>query len=383
MPRFLLPILISLLLAGAAQAEEKRLRIVSYNLWGIPRTSPARSARFPLIPKAVHALKPDVVLFQELWLPEDSRQIQAAMRDLGYRFLARPGEGLFSSGLLIASRHKILTTSFRHYSLGGFAHELWHGDFYGGKGVLRVRIETALGPVDIADTHLHARYGDPFYIPTQVSQALELSAALAAADGVPLILGGDLNARAGELPFRVLKSAAGLRGAHSKMGIDAVLLRDGRDLKLRADQFRYALTKPRPLRDGRQGRLSDHRAAVADISLLPGNGVELPSGRLDANLIEEARSLFAREISASQARGALFFLAAFLAATLAALAIRRRQKLSAEPRDRARRRAFLAAVSVVFLALAFLLLRGVEEVAYRRGIARAISALDSHAGRKP
>ena len=69
--------------APAAYAEEATLKVLTYNIWGIPIITPARSARVEAIGDAIAELAPDLVTLQEVWLEEDAEALRGALEKIG------------------------------------------------------------------------------------------------------------------------------------------------------------------------------------------------------------------------------------------------------------------------------------------------------------
>ncbi|MEZ0227738.1 MAG: endonuclease/exonuclease/phosphatase family protein [Planctomycetota bacterium] len=178
--------------------------------------------------------------------------------------------GLVGSGLHISSRFPIREASFLRYACGGQPWKVRHGDFYGGKGIARVRVETLLGPLDVACTHMHAVYKDEKeYLATRTAEALEAAEFLVEKDGVPLVLGADLNATKGSLPFELFAHGAGLTELPAEDRIDWVIARSGAAVRARITSYERALTGPVALSDGQTRPLSDHEARLAVVTLEP------------------------------------------------------------------------------------------------------------------
>lgn len=274
-----------LLLAALARAEEPPVvRVVSMNLWGVPGT-PDRAARMKAFGPAVAALKPHVVALQEVWLDGDQELVVQGLAAAGLVHARRFPGPRFGSGLVVASVWPLAGERFTPFELGGKPHAPWHGDWWGGKGVAVLRVATPHGPLLLADTHLHASYGSDEYLPTQVAQALQVGEACGPFGAAPppalfdparppLVLLGDLNARAGTPAFEVVCARAGLRppGTGQALGIDWVLLRDGGGLALRAKKVEHVLDQPVDLGHGVKARLSDHPGVLAELQLVRRTG---------------------------------------------------------------------------------------------------------------
>jgi endonuclease/exonuclease/phosphatase family metal-dependent hydrolase len=253
---------------ATVEAESIRLRVVTFNAWDLPVVSSDRAARIERMGLAVAALSPDVVAFQELWVDDDAKKVMSDLARGGLVYTQRFPSGLAGSGLHIASRFPISESTFLPYTLGGKPQKPWHGDWYGSKGIGRITVETPIGPIEFADTHLHATYDDSGeYVPVQIAQALEAAEFLQAAGDRPLVLGGDLNADSSSPPFRILASRAGLGSIARAPGIDWILFRSGTSVGMRVVESREVLDTPFDAGDGRLVNLSDHHGVLAVLEL--------------------------------------------------------------------------------------------------------------------
>lgn len=252
-----------------ARAESLELRVVTYNVWGIPLITPSRAARIAAIGPALAALEPDLVTLQEVWLDEDAEVLATALRSAGLGHVRRLRSPIGAdSGLLVASRYPILEDDFGPFRAGGLPEIPWHLDWAAQKGVGRVRIRTPLGELDFGATHMQATYGSDDYLFVQLSQVLDAVERLGPIGlgerRPPLILAGDLNAPFHALPFRLLASALELRSVQAKSGIDAILYGTGEGATLERMAAREVLTEAVPLADGSVRPMSDHPAVLAD-----------------------------------------------------------------------------------------------------------------------
>ena len=183
-----------LLGSGEARAASLELQVVSYNVYMVPITAPARAERLEKLPDEIAELSPDVVLLQEVWSEADSASLEASLKRRGLSHVFRAASAApfayASSGMLIASRYPITAAQRRSFSLGRYPHTPYHLDWIGRKGALDVRIQTPLGPVRFVDTHLQASYRTGSYEPVRISQALELASWLTDTS-LPLVVAGD------------------------------------------------------------------------------------------------------------------------------------------------------------------------------------------------
>jgi endonuclease/exonuclease/phosphatase family metal-dependent hydrolase len=353
-----------------AHAQEIQLRVVTYNAWDLPGVATNIRERVARIGPALAALKPDLVSFQELWVDADAERVARDLAAAGLVHTRRFPSGLVGSGLMVASVFPITSASFLRYELGGKPQKPWHGDFYGGKGIARVRLETPLGPLDLADTHLHASYdASGEYELFQVAEALEAADFLAGSDA-PLVLGGDLNVGRRSRALGLLEARAGLTRAAPDLGIDWILTRPGRTVSVRCLETKRVLDAPVDLGNGRQAKLSDHDGTLAVLTLAPASAAllsatpVLPREHLEADVLP----LVTAAIAASRTRSLAFSAIAVVPLVLAGLVLRAR-----------RRRRWLRALAALplLVASAALLALGLAYEPYeRRGLEAARTRLE-------
>jgi endonuclease/exonuclease/phosphatase family metal-dependent hydrolase len=319
---FLCTFLFALCGASVSRAAPLRLRVLTFNAWAVPVVSDERQARIQRVGQAVAELGPDVVAMQEVWTDEDARSIEGALKATRLqhvRFFASSAPvGFGSTGLLIASVYPLADVAYEPFALGTRPHTPWHLDWVAAKGVIRARIETPLGAVLVANTHLQASYRTGNYVPVRIGQMLQIANFLgpfgprppAGADEPPVILAGDLNAAPSTVEFQLLASAAGLRPATPDFDIDAVLYRRGTALAMRPVQVSTVMDTPVDLGNGTHDRLSDHPGILVDFELsacgdCTDNG-EAPA-KPPQELVTDARAILQAEMALceSQARWSL------------------------------------------------------------------------------
>jgi endonuclease/exonuclease/phosphatase family metal-dependent hydrolase len=252
----------------AAHAEAPvRMRIVSWNVWGVPVITPALDERIAAAPEALLTLEPDVVCLQELWEARHAESVARGLAAKGLRHFRRFEGPDGRTGLFIASKWALLDARFRPFSLGGTPHSLWHLDWMVEKGVASVTLETPAGPLRLENTHLHAQYRTDEYGPERLAQAVELLLGGSERRNEALIVSGDFNGRGDELPRRALRDLGELDDAIPASSEDSVYARSGRDLSIRITGTKIALAETRRLKSGETLPLSDHAAVVVDLEL--------------------------------------------------------------------------------------------------------------------
>lgn len=189
------------------EAPEGKLRLVTWNVWGLPGVTPHRRDRIRGVAKVVAGTGADIACFQEVFLETDRRTLCETLAEAGlrhYRYFASPAAG---SGLLTVSRHPILDAQFHRFAEQGNPLALNHGDWWAGKGIGTVTVDvTRFGKVQVMNTHLHARYGSDRYRTLrehQLQETADLAASRSSA-GCPTFLLGDLNFRRHEPYWRNL-----------------------------------------------------------------------------------------------------------------------------------------------------------------------------------
>lgn len=283
LPLTLACLLLALWCAPSQAKDRERLRVVNWNVWGLPwGISDAREARLERVAPAVLALEPDLVCLQEVWVEEDGLALIEAFKAGGLEHHAFESSGLLGSGLLIASRYPIQATRYEAFELTGKLHKVWHGDAWARKGALEVRVKTPLGGLRVVNTHLHASYKGDEYTALQIAQAAQLGHFLGdfginppqrGGDSarIPLLLLGDLNFRRGEGAFEVLNGIAALDAPSDKLlEIEWLLTRNGGDVQVKVRKLAHALTEEVELGEGSLAPLSDHPALVCDLRLRRG-----------------------------------------------------------------------------------------------------------------
>ncbi|KAK8812209.1 hypothetical protein WA158_007443 [Blastocystis sp. Blastoise] len=185
-------------------SNSNHLKIYTQNMWGIPIISKLVSTRFQMLAEIIRDKDIDVFCFQEVWSGKDRETIRNVGEENGYTgfcdFSYGPGMPLLpnfsGTGLVILSRYPILETFFFPYSINGNPLKIWHGDFYGYKGIGLVRLKTETSNVDVYITHTIAEYHKDHdeYYGCRLSQLYEASKLINSTRKSPLcLIAGDFN----------------------------------------------------------------------------------------------------------------------------------------------------------------------------------------------
>jgi endonuclease/exonuclease/phosphatase family metal-dependent hydrolase len=236
-------------------------------VWGIHTVSTYLEERMAALPSAIAGLDPDIVVLQELWEREHGALVARELEARGYHthHFQLTGDG--KTGLFIASRFELAPDEFRPYSIGRTPHSLWHLDWMANKGAARWIVTTPLGPISVVGTHLQAQYVTDDYAPERLSQAVELALFNHEDEDSVLLLAGDFNSAASELPRRTLVDLDELVEALPSDDPDTLYVRSGRTVDARIVSARLALTEPFAIGDGVSEPLSDHPAVFAEVEL--------------------------------------------------------------------------------------------------------------------
>lgn len=206
--------------ASTAQEPLPPLKVLTFNVAGIPVIHPGWPRRRKAIAESLKSSSYDLVALQEIWLNADARLLA---RDSGFPFHYRSNpDGIIGDGLLFLSRYPILDTgirTFRCYPPGW--HKAYQGENVANKGVVLVRVETPRGPLDVYNTHLVADYPSSIYSSVRQAQVFELYEFVQEnSSGKPFLILGDINSGPGEAGYRALTGLLNLGDACSASGRD-------------------------------------------------------------------------------------------------------------------------------------------------------------------
>lgn len=260
-------------MASAATPDTVRLRAVTFNIWGVEVLNRNLELRLAKIGPALVQLDADLIALQEVWGDDQVEVLRSALADAGYVHVLSynwPAK----SGLMIVSRLPIAHSAFTAFDIGDTPHSPWHLDWLVDKGVAQVEVDTALGPVVFATTHLQAQYTTDSYEMMRLAQSVRVCAELLQASA-PLILVGDINSAATELPYRLLRDTLSLQIPQGVPGPnrtpfqasphDIMMVRRGGQLRIRSAVMSRRLFEQVVLSADISGSLSDHAAFVLDI----------------------------------------------------------------------------------------------------------------------
>ena len=266
------------------------LRLGTFNVWGLPETfgfGDDVSSRMRLIADRLQASDLDVLLIQEAWTDEVRTTLRAGATEAGFFVADGPGA---SGGLMTLSRRPILGTRFERFRFRGDPERVAGGEFIGGMGFQSTAIEGDHGPIDLVNTHLHAKYRRArprLNSAVRLAQLLQILRHLSTQEGT-VVLGGDFNCAVGDIEydlFQGLSHAFELGGGlrHPTVSkanyyrrdrkskdkrIDFLFVRPGADVAWRATDPRLLFAETARIREIDRS-LSDHFGFRAELELTP------------------------------------------------------------------------------------------------------------------
>lgn len=292
-----------------AGQEPFQLRVVSLNVWALPIISKDTPARLAAIVRRLAELNADIVGLQEVWMEDARQRIIAEAREasgLRHHHSFRPG--IRESGLLILSRFPIREGGFHRFRLSGRPEKLSDAEYFAGKGIGYVRVQTPVGQVDVYDAHLIAQSTTDeldLYRAHRTAAAYEMVTFVAgqSRERNPVLLLGDFNMRPDQLGYHIVSCIGGFRDSHlaahpddlghTRSGlnpytpdeeparIDYIFTKDGVSVGLHTVVSRVIMDERPPIVNGSElAAYSDHYGVLSEIELVSGSSAtDAPDGR--------------------------------------------------------------------------------------------------------
>lgn len=186
---------------------EVDVRVLTLNCWGIVGISKHRVERMTAIANYLATTEYDFVFLQEVWSQEDFKRIRKKAKHnlpYGHYFFS----GVMGSGVCLFSKSPIVDTGLLKYNLNGYAHKIFHGDWFGGKVVGLCKVRHRGLHVNLYVTHLHAEYNRNYdtYLSHRICQSFELSQYVkhTSATCDLAILAGDFNTEPLDPPYNII-----------------------------------------------------------------------------------------------------------------------------------------------------------------------------------
>lgn len=113
---------------------QSKIKVLSLNIWGLVGISKNRQERINAFAEhlAFREVDFDFVFLQEVWSQADYQKLVDATKLIlpySHYFYS----GVTGSGVCIFSKWPIIDIFAYKYNLNGYAHKIYHGDWFGGK----------------------------------------------------------------------------------------------------------------------------------------------------------------------------------------------------------------------------------------------------------
>jgi sphingomyelin phosphodiesterase 2 len=254
-----------------ALTKEITLKLVTFNIQDTWVVGQDRPERMRGIGATLTALDPDIVGFQEAFIPADRAVLMAALKDSRLKHFQYFRSGTVGCGLFVASAYPIAEAYFHRFSVAGDWYKIWEGDWWAGKGVALARIQLPGGGLfDFYDTHAQAGYGNAQYNVVRKGQMTELGTFVTASRmrTVPAFLVGDMNCRPGAEDFGAAVFGANLlRVKNLDTHIDHIFT--VKDPHYDVEVLDTVKIDEQTEAKGRRVDLSDHKGYMSTVRIRP------------------------------------------------------------------------------------------------------------------
>lgn len=262
----------SLLLAqpAAPLTKEVVLKVVTFNIQDLYVVGRNRLARMKAIGETLRNLNPDLVGIQESFIGKDRDALLSSLSGSRLAYHQYYRSGTVGCGLLVLSAYPIVESFFHRFEENGHWYELYHGDWWAGKGVALARIALPQGIVDFYNTHAHSAYGSGHYDAVRKFQMGSLAKFIlnSCLGTAPALLVGDMNCTPGSQQYKKAVTGANLRRL---MNIDS---RVDHIFGRRSDNYEYQVIDTEPIAGlvsvgNKSTPLSDHTGYISTIRVSP------------------------------------------------------------------------------------------------------------------
>lgn len=244
------------------------LKVMTFNVQNLWVVGFNRAERMRAIGAKLAELDPDIVGFQEVFVPKDRDILIEALGATRLKHLEYFPSATMGSGLLMASAFPIAESFFHRYTASNQWFHVWEGDFWAGKGIAVSRIQTPAGLVDVFNTHAQAGYGRQRNAEARAVQMQEAARFMreAATGAAPVFAVGDWNCREGAPEYdRLVEEAGLLRLMDYRPSIDNIFA-------VESPHYAFELLDFTVVRHHQGLRLSDHEGYLATVQISPVGG---------------------------------------------------------------------------------------------------------------
>ncbi|VVC24585.1 Hypothetical protein CINCED_3A018926 [Cinara cedri] len=195
-----------------------KISVFTLNIWGLKFFGTNRTERVKALAKCLINNGYDIVCLQELWCQEDFNYLRQSCEQI-FKYIHYFYSGMLGSGMCIMSRYPIIDIHYHPFRLNGYLHMLYHGDWFGGKGIGLCRINVDGFIVDVYTTHLHACYdtSEDKYVKHRIVQAFESANFIRiTSTGSDLaVLAGDFNSEPDDICYKLISLGANMKDCYS------------------------------------------------------------------------------------------------------------------------------------------------------------------------
>ncbi|GFS13257.1 neutral sphingomyelinase [Elysia marginata] len=156
----------------------------------------------------------DIIVLQEIWVKSDFHMLREKLKKklpFSHYFYS----GAIGSGICVFSKFLITETMFYCFHLNGHPHKIFHGDWFGGKGVGMCSLLIDNLDVNLYCTHFHAEYnpGHDEYEAHRLAQAVELCQFVrrTSSNCDMVVVAGDFNTTPAQLGYKVITHYGNLK----------------------------------------------------------------------------------------------------------------------------------------------------------------------------
>ncbi|GFN77901.1 neutral sphingomyelinase [Plakobranchus ocellatus] len=192
------------------------LKVMTLNCWGLPFPviCKNRQERIRALGEYLYNASYDIVVLEEIWVKSDFHLLREKLQKklpFSHYFYS----GAIGSGICVFSKHLITETMYYSFHLNGHPHKVFHGDWFGGKGVGMCSLYIEGLDINLYCTHFHAEYnpGQDEYEAHRLAQAIELCQFVrrTSSNCDMVIVAGDFNITPSQLGYKVITQYGNLQ----------------------------------------------------------------------------------------------------------------------------------------------------------------------------
>lgn len=191
------------------------IKVLTLNTWGLLYVSKDVEIRMEHIGSELAKGEYDIVALQEVWSLRHYESIVEKVKEkLPYAYYFH--SGVIGSGCATFSKYPIIDTFYHKYMHNGYFWDIFHGDWFAGKGVGCAIIKHPKKDIHVFNTHLHASYTNDTYDECRALQMYQITQTInkTTRRGDAIILCGDFNNQPDELGVTSLADIAHIQDTY-------------------------------------------------------------------------------------------------------------------------------------------------------------------------